>query len=477
MADRRNYFFGQRVSESELDAGFNTLEQAEFALKVDAFAGTGFLMSACTVAQDAPPSTSVSVGVALGWDKLGERVERPAAGLFAFAGDSDPVNPRIARLYVKFARAESDGRVDDNAIAVNFVRDESFVLERDLGTPAGVPVAPALRTDESILLANITIPAAAGVIGTAQIDATVQNRNSSFPIRRIQSVTDGLSDAFLAAAGASPAPSTANRVAVLSDVAGQVLGFMGQNKIVTTAALSIDIERLDAVDGTGAKFIRLRNEPITLTGGAAAVNNKDYGGPISNTFHYVYALADSTGANPDTAIASLNAGPGFGGGGPTIIPLGYDLFRLIGVFQVVGGAILPFRQINGEALYDDTDFTAAFPFGVDPHVGAAPTGFVTLSLAAFVPVIAERVIIGVREANIGAQNYGLEFRSRGGPALVGKTIAFYDGSSAAAGVGTDYEFRLHVDITQLIDWQRVLGGSQNVEVVVRGFIPDLHYDT
>ncbi len=482
MAARRDYFIFQAVTEAELDAGFDGLEFAEFNIKADAFSGSaGFIIAGVTVTQAGVPNQTVLVGSCLAWDNLGQRVFKSTTGtVFDFSPDDDPINPRIARLYIKFARALSDPRVDGLGATVNFVRAESFVLERDLGAAAAVPVAPALRIDESILLANITIPAAAGVINNAQITTTIQTLNSKFKVRQLFGATQGLDDAFIAAASASPLPTTANRVALLSDVPAGIAGFMGQNKIVTTGVLAIDIERFDGVDRTAAKRLRLRNRSLTLTGGAGAVNDKDYPGAIApSSFHYIYAIGDSTLVNPDASLASLAKGAGFAPFTNPTLPAGYDLYRLIGVMLTNGAGtdILPFRQINGEVIYDDSFLANVYAGGLPP------AAFTALALGGFVPPIAERAIVGVAITFATSQNAIMEFRSLGGPTVVNYTTLFRAGANdtldgAVLAADSDWEKRLHVSLTGGIEWRTAAGtvGAHAVRVDVRGFVPDLHYD-
>lgn len=478
--DKRNWHIKQRVQGVEMRDADDQIEEMEHNFRKDGFSGVNFLLAPVSVTEDAPTSQSVKVNAATAWDKLGQRVFKGSTGtLFAFV-NAAPVFSLISRLYLKYKRDQTNPRPNPaGGPNINYDLNDSFEIQKDDGVAAAVPVAPALRTDESIHLADVTVPGGGGVIVNAAIDTSVQQFNSTFPVRRLKDLNADIDDALVAAAGSSPAPSAANRVALLSD-ALPMLGFMGMNKIVTISGTVIDVEYVDTVDGTGVQPIRIRNKPIN-TALTLVAGGRDYAGPLANTWHYVYAIADSTGANPDDVIASLNAGPGFGGGGPTIVPLGYDLFRLIGCFLVQAAAILPFRQINGEFLYDDVSMTAAFPFGADPHVGVGPTAFATLSCAPYCVPEAERVILGARLQTAGGNNAAYTFRSLGGPAVAGRTIDFYDGANDVVGavnsVGSDWEFRLHVDALQQVSWQRALGAvAQSVEVVVRGFVLDLKYD-
>lgn len=244
-------------------------------------------------------------------------------------------------------------------------------------------------------------------------------------------------------------------------------GYHGDIKIVALTSILMDVETADVLDGTGVRLISIRNKSVDVTVLSAA-GGRDYGGPLLNVWHYIYAIA---GTNPDNVIASTDPGPGYGGSGPSL-PAGYTFFRLIGCFLVQSGSVLPFRYINGIFLFDDVSLTVA-------SSGANPgTSYTTLGLSPYVPTIAERAIIGLRHTAGGAQNLALEFRSRGGATITGQTARFADGSSGSAGVGSDAEISLHVDASQFIDWRTSLGtpGGHTVEVHVRGFVPDLKFD-
>ena len=71
MADRLDYFFRQRVTEAELDLGFELLERAERNLPADlAFVG---VVAGAVVSQHAPvPDLTVDVsGPGIVYDQLG----------------------------------------------------------------------------------------------------------------------------------------------------------------------------------------------------------------------------------------------------------------------------------------------------------------------------------------------------------------------------------------------------------------------
>lgn len=103
-------------------------------------------------------------------------------------------------------------------------------------------------------------------------------------------------------------------------------------------------------DGTGA---------VTINTAANGVAGLDTGTMANDTFYAVYAIGDSYGANPGSAMISANLTS-------PLLPAGYDMYFRIGFIKTNGSAqILPFRQ-DGSGLdrwmwYDAaiaTDITA-----------------------------------------------------------------------------------------------------------------------
>ena len=136
MADRLDYFFRQRVTEAELDLGFELLERAERNLPADlGFVG---VVAGAVVSQHAPvPDLTVDVsGPGAVYDQLGERVFFSSLQNVNVAQDDNGVstsvagggNEKIVSVFLKFDRALSDPRVDGNSLTVFFRRDESFTV-------------------------------------------------------------------------------------------------------------------------------------------------------------------------------------------------------------------------------------------------------------------------------------------------------------------------------------------------------------
>jgi hypothetical protein len=162
MANRRDYFLAQLVSEAELDAGFNGLELADWAQFADlAFKG---IVSGAAVAQHSPtPDLTVDVAIGVVYDKNGKRMSVPSLQVVNLGVDSNSVSTavvnvgqsKIVSLFLRFKRTESDQRTDGNAATVFFVQDEGFEFFIEQGAESVTPSPVALRND-SILLADVT---------------------------------------------------------------------------------------------------------------------------------------------------------------------------------------------------------------------------------------------------------------------------------------------------------------------------------
>jgi hypothetical protein len=115
---------------------------------------------------------------------------------------------------------------------------------------------------------------------------------------------------------------------------------------LNVAATQTGVLPVDA--GTGAVTIN------TAVNGAAGL---DQGSMANNTFYAVYAIGDSFGIQPGSALISANLTS-------PLLPSGYDMFFRIGYIKSSGAAaILPFRQ-DGSGLDRWMWYDAAIATGV-----------------------------------------------------------------------------------------------------------------
>lgn len=193
MANRRDYYYRELVSEDELDAGFEGLEEADRAIIAD-LGLYGLASSLGVVTQHAgTPNLSVDVSGSVPiYDKLGQRVLIPSAQTRDMSVDSSSVstavsgagNEKWVSLFAAFDRALSDPRVDGNSNTVFFVRNETFKFVVTQGAEAGSGLAARPSLDSTnILLADVKL-----VQGQTQI----LNANVSYTrTERLFNITGG----------------------------------------------------------------------------------------------------------------------------------------------------------------------------------------------------------------------------------------------------------------------------------------------
>lgn len=182
MANRRDFFYKQKVTESELDQACTDLEEADRDLAVS-LALTG-VVSGLTLAQASSPNMTVDLSSGVAYDKLGERCEVPSTQSVNCALDylgasttvATPGNHKILRIFIQFARTLSDPRIDGNGTTVQHSRAESFqilVVQGSEGASPSPPATPgALTTAGAIILGDVTLHQGDTTIANGDISST-----------------------------------------------------------------------------------------------------------------------------------------------------------------------------------------------------------------------------------------------------------------------------------------------------------------
>jgi len=165
MADKLDYFFRQKVTEAELDLGFELLEQADrsFANDIGVF---GIIDGMLASEKAGVPDLTVDLTApGRAYDQLGRRIFFGTLQNVDLSTDLNGVstavqtagNEKIVSLFIKFERALSDPRTDGNSQQVFFRRDESFefVVRQGAEAAAGSAVPPPLQPDE-VLIVDVT---------------------------------------------------------------------------------------------------------------------------------------------------------------------------------------------------------------------------------------------------------------------------------------------------------------------------------
>jgi hypothetical protein len=152
--DRRDFYFRQKVTESELDGAFAAAEQADF----DQFTDTGIsgVTSGLDVAEASPASaTEVALTFGTAYNAGGERIRVPADIAVDLSSITVPPagNSTAVGVFVKFDRVLTDPRTDGNGLTVFFQRNESYVVELVAG---GTAATPAPGDEEAFITTNGT---------------------------------------------------------------------------------------------------------------------------------------------------------------------------------------------------------------------------------------------------------------------------------------------------------------------------------
>lgn len=147
--DRKNYYFRQKVTDTELDGGFDYAENADHYLMSDP--QMGGIYDGMGVGQHSVPNLSVDVdGPGQAYDAYGQRIAFASLQNCDVSVDHDgvstavvnPGNEKFISVFIKFKRVESDPRVDGYGHVVHFERSESWEFYVTQGSEAPITVPP-----------------------------------------------------------------------------------------------------------------------------------------------------------------------------------------------------------------------------------------------------------------------------------------------------------------------------------------------
>lgn len=147
--DRFNWYYRQRVSESDLDGLQDRIEAALTNLQKDLFT-YGWL-----VGGDITPGsgTAVSVPPHIGYDQYGQRIawSTPQTVNLTAQKPGTPGQSRWVLIAGRFKRALSDLRTDGHGQQVYFKEDESYEIVQRAGTAAASPSKPTKQAGDVVL--------------------------------------------------------------------------------------------------------------------------------------------------------------------------------------------------------------------------------------------------------------------------------------------------------------------------------------
>jgi hypothetical protein len=160
MADRLDYYFRQRVTEAELDLGFELLEKADRNLAADI--GVYGIVSG---AEPAPHSPVADLTIDLtapgrAYDHIGQRIFFGTGQRVDCSVDLSGIPTEVTvagkerwlAVFIRFDRLLSDPRTDGNSQQVYFRRDETFEFVVRQGAEGNVGAAAKVPLQEDELL-------------------------------------------------------------------------------------------------------------------------------------------------------------------------------------------------------------------------------------------------------------------------------------------------------------------------------------
>lgn len=258
-----NWFSGQKVSNTELQNGFEGAEDAQQNWALDN--GVVGITSGGGVSQHAGTANlTVDITGATIYDQTGQRICWTSLQNVDCSVDENsnstavttPGNGKKLSIFAKFKRVASDPRLDLEGTTVYFDQAESYeihVAQGAEGTPPGTP--PVLRSDE-ILLADITL-----VYGQTQIlNADVVTTRRQWAIKTTSGTSVAVGTAEEAVQALATAHATADSQLLQAMIRLRSLNFRETRVVYATHAV-VDI----AVDeGNPRKYFAVCTDLSTV---------------------------------------------------------------------------------------------------------------------------------------------------------------------------------------------------------------------
>ncbi len=200
MADRRDYYFKQTVTQAELDSGFDGMEEAVKDIIVDL--GLTGIKTNGVVTEQSPQDLTVNIsGPLKARSPLGERLFHSPILNIDLSKDGDlPIgsgglgdgvttvvsggsNEKWVSIFLFFDRLLSDPRIDGLGNTVFFVRTESFRYQiiQSAEEAAPIPIGSVPATPVGALrFADVRLAFGQTQIANADIDITNRDDFNAF---------------------------------------------------------------------------------------------------------------------------------------------------------------------------------------------------------------------------------------------------------------------------------------------------------
>ena len=202
--------------------------------------------------------------------------------------------------------------------------------------------------------------------------------------------------------------------------------------------------------------------PLTIDITVAGAGGLDTGVEAASTWYAAYVIADTSGVNPVVGLFSLSPIS------PTL-PAGYDIFFRMGwVRNDAALNFLEFLQTNGERnrhyLWVNENLSA-----LNVLSGGSALSFATVSLSAFVPLTARRVMMTYEfDGNVA----GADFALRVPGALTTRANSYFSVFLQNAAAVREPSKEVWTDENQDIEYE-VNSGASALDLWVTGFTDEL----
>lgn len=391
--DRLDYYFRQKVTEAELDQGFENCELADRAMMTDQ--GLVGRTTGLAPTQAAPtPGISIDVGSGVAYDQAGQRIFVPQTENVDVTVDNSavstdvatPGNSKIVSVFVEFERDLTDPRIDGNSNTVFFDRAESFTFFVKQGAEsAGTPSPPALESGR-ILIADITRTYGQTQILNANIDTsrredlikvaakTATPQISEGTIEEAIDAVVELIDSLATGGGSVTIPASS------VNYSGSPAWNNGETIPATTVEIAIDtvvsdLAKANVPGDDGADKIGIYTRSSGSAFGWSVGSVRDALSDISDQAQALYdSLISTAGGNDGADFVGAEATGGFSG---TTVRAQLDELDGSGGAGIVGALAsggLPAGSVASQlAVLDQADVTAKI-FWVNAAASAGGTG-------------------------------------------------------------------------------------------------------
>ena len=280
--DKRNWYYKQVVSQSDLDESFDWVEEADLNIVKDLELYGA--ISGLAVAEQGTPSMNVDVGLGVAYGKDGERIYSAANEVVDCSVDEYGTSTTVGTsgykkwlsVFLRFVRREEDAEIDGNSLEVYTKQyEDAEIVVRQGSEASDNPSRPALLSN-AILLADIYLEYNQTSITTSDIDLTrredfVRLTPSNYPTFAYGTAKDAITEL----------------VDMVDNLAGGGgIAFTPSEQWFGSTDLSGDSPPVSSLGEAIDAIVYDLAQSTASDGGAALVGVKDYTSPTSSMISF-----------------------------------------------------------------------------------------------------------------------------------------------------------------------------------------------